>query len=198
MASGAVLSRYRQLYARADGALQQWDALHASAVGAANTCVNIILRLPALQDADSYGGSQLLLDAQHELLGKQMQSFERGMARLQELMAELDGVARAVAKLAADGARLLKEQRIALGSAVARQQLGATPSLADCVSGLQALRQALTDECRLHAALYAELRTGAAADDLQAAQLLLTDQPNIMHDQWRDISLRVSLTGEQG
>lgn len=42
--------------------------------------------MQALQDADSYGGSQLLLDAQHELLGKQMQSFERGMARLRDLM----------------------------------------------------------------------------------------------------------------
>ncbi len=31
MASGAVLGRYRQLYTRADRAIQQWDALHVSA-----------------------------------------------------------------------------------------------------------------------------------------------------------------------
>ena len=28
MASGAVLAQYRQLYSRADRALQQWDTLH--------------------------------------------------------------------------------------------------------------------------------------------------------------------------
>lgn len=59
----------------------------------------------------------------------------------------LDGIARAVAKLAADGARLLKEQRIAPGSAVARQQIGAAPSLGDCVSGLQALRYKWLNYC---------------------------------------------------
>lgn len=43
----------------------------------------------ALHDADAYGGSQLLLTAQQELLGKQMQSFERHMARLRDLMCVL-------------------------------------------------------------------------------------------------------------
>lgn len=124
--------------------------------------------------------------------------------------AELGDVAKAVGKLAAEGARVLMEQRIALDSAVAQQQIGAAPSLADCVSGLQNLRcvcrppylqssscagafsliasgveplsdapihpphtrQMLADECRLHAALCAELKTDAAAGDLQAVQQL--------------------------
>jgi len=54
--------------------------------------------------------------------------------------AELGDVSAAVGKLAADGARTLKEQKLAPDSAVARRQIGAAPSLADCVGGLQGLR----------------------------------------------------------
>jgi hypothetical protein len=42
--------------------------------------------MQALLDADAYGGSQLLLAMQQELLGKQMQSLELQRARLQDLM----------------------------------------------------------------------------------------------------------------
>ena len=123
--------------------------------------------------------------------------------------AEFDKVAGKVSKLAADGARVLKEQRVALDSRTAQQQIGAAPSLADCVLGLQNLRcalfpdillrycvifglqhhelallpfdlrrmlcsrrQMLADECRLHAALCAELTTEAVDEDLQAVQQL--------------------------
>jgi Casein Kinase 2 substrate len=54
--------------------------------------------------------------------------------------AGFDEVARMVSKLAADGARVLKEQRVAVESRTAQQQIGAAPSLADCVLGLQHLR----------------------------------------------------------
>jgi Casein Kinase 2 substrate len=57
--------------------------------------------------------------------------------------AELDSIAKTVGKLAADGARILKEQRVALSSPIAQQQIGAAPSLADCVLGLQNLRYML-------------------------------------------------------
>ena len=57
--------------------------------------------------------------------------------------AEFDAVARTVSKLAADGARVLKEQRVALDSRTAQLQIGAAPSLADCVLGLHNLRSAL-------------------------------------------------------
>ncbi len=45
-----------------------------------------VLWSQTLQDARAYGGSMVLLAAQQELLGKQMQSFERHMARLRQLM----------------------------------------------------------------------------------------------------------------
>ena len=47
--------------------------------------------------------------------------------------AELDEFVGKVSRLAADGARVLKEQRVALDSRTAQQQIGAAPSLADCV-----------------------------------------------------------------
>ncbi len=45
-----------------------------------------VLWSQTLQDERAYGGSMVLLAAQQELLGKQMQSFERHMARLRQLM----------------------------------------------------------------------------------------------------------------
>lgn len=187
MASGGLLAKYQQLYQRMEGHWQDWCDLQERAEGTLTTCAAIILRLPAMQDPKNYGTLAHLGDIQDRLLGKQLQSFEQLLDRLQGITSEMGSIVAAVGKLAQEGDRLLRGQRPALSLAARTLRLGATPSLAECVRGLQDIWGMLRDELALKRALLEELTYEVNAEDLQTLQRLFMAQPNVEQARIKDL-----------
>lgn len=110
------------------------------AVSFLGTIVNVLSRLPALEDATCYGALASLPGLPRLLLAKQLSALEDLISQLQQQVDELQAVADSIERHAAAARRFVKQDR-ALTPAVCAVSAGPVPSIDQCLQGLADIRR---------------------------------------------------------
>eukprot|EP00850_Spirogloea_muscicola_P020927 SM000231S07474 [mRNA] locus=s231:42285:43276:+ [translate_table: standard] len=108
---------------------------------------------------------------------------------------ELEAEAKAVARLAGEGAQALLAARPAPTPSQVATGRGLWPSLQDCVDGLEALSTMLRDELEVKRAICDALTYGTSEEDAAALLVVLEDEPNLPPLEVRTILERVTVAG---
>eukprot|EP00887_Chlorella_sp_A99_P005713 scaffold1.g5713.t1 len=196
MASGQVLVKLRRIYARADGEVQRWNGLQDQAVSLLGTIANVTSRLPALEDAASYGELSALPGIQRKLLSKQLLALEALLGELRAAVRGMEAPAAALGRLARDAERAVG-QDARLTPAARRAAAGPVPSVDQCLEGLHEIWRMHADELRLKAALLAEVRYDLSEAEMAELRAAFAAQPNIDAQRVRDLLWVVAATAER-
>ncbi|GBF98745.1 hypothetical protein Rsub_11151 [Raphidocelis subcapitata] len=165
----------RQQATKAGGAFQEWSSLHARATAGLATAVNILARLPALQDGGHFEALGLGPEEQAEVLGKQLQAFNEALAGVH---AALSGAREPVREL--ERAALEAGKRAAgMSLAAATQRRGPEPSAAEVAEALQDAWRMCRDELALKQAAVGLLRLDLPQEDAAALLACFEAQPNV-------------------
>ena len=91
MATGRVLDKFRQLYAKVETDVKLWARLQEQALSLLRTCANVIDRLPALEDPSAYGTALAAAAPAlpRLLLGKQVAALDALILQLQACLDEM-------------------------------------------------------------------------------------------------------------
>lgn len=110
--------------------------LQDEAVSLLGTIINIISRLPALEDTRNYGTLAELPGVRRALLSKQLLSLERLMGQLRDSISSMQQSVAALSKLSCDAQRQVQQDR-RLTPAARAAVAGPVPSIDQCLEGLQ-------------------------------------------------------------
>mmetsp|Transcript_41146 Transcript_41146/g.131667 ORF Transcript_41146/g.131667 Transcript_41146/m.131667 type:complete len:157 (-) Transcript_41146:1442-1912(-) len=141
-----VTTKYRQLYARAGAAVDEWGALQRRGSKLMANATNALGRIPVLADEGNLGALSLLPGVAQRVQAKQVGALERILARLLDTMGDMRAVCGTLEKLAVDGAGVLQSAVGGTPTGLAARA-GAAPSVAECIEGLQDLSMMHAEEC---------------------------------------------------
>lgn len=165
----------RQQAAKAGSAYQEWAALHVRATAGLATAVNILARLPALQDGGHFQALGLGPDVQAEVLGKQLQALNEALAGVHAALAAARDPVRELECAALEAGR----RAAGMSLMAATQRRGPEPSAAEVAEALQDAWRMCRDELALKQAAVGLLRLDLPQDDAAAVLACLEAQPNV-------------------
>ncbi|KAI3423863.1 hypothetical protein D9Q98_009697 [Chlorella vulgaris] len=196
MASGRVLEKLRQLYAKMDAEVKRWAALQDRGMSLLRTVTNIISRIPALEDPGSYGVLAALPNLPTLLLSKQLQALDELIVQLQDCLDDAQAVTDSMARHAQQAQRLVQHDR-SLTPAVCAVVAGPVPSITQCLRGLAEISRMHADELLLKSALVFEVRYDSSEADMQQVAALYAAQLHIDGGHVRDLLHVVAATEER-
>ena len=131
----------RQQVAKASAAYSEWTALHARATAALSTAVNILARLPSLQDAAGHlEALGLGAEARAEVLAKQLAALQEALAAVHAAHARAAAAVRELERAALEAGKRGGGAGGGAGAmplAAAAQRRGPEPSVAEAIEALQ-------------------------------------------------------------
>ena len=174
--------RFRQLYDRAGGVLEDWSHTHARASDLFAAAANIAERLPMLANpaafeslpTDACGGPHV----QPKVFSAQIAALDRLVGKLRIDVESFRALADALERIARDAAVTLRDSKPpAKASGAARR--GPVPAPAECVAALDNLWRIHRDEAALKCALMNAVSLDASAEEWSKVAEVFVAQPNL-------------------